>query len=87
MTDQKGLSSRAKQEIVDRVNKIVLLKIKALIIKILRKEDLPGFEQVVNNGNTNLLLAFAQKKVPDLSFKIHQEMESIGQKLAQPIYD
>jgi len=72
--------------IVERINKIVLLKIKTLIINNLRKEDVPEFEQVVKKGNTNLLLAFAHKKVPDLSLKIYQEMESFGKKIAQPIY-
>lgn len=75
-----------QQNIADQINKIALLKLKTLIVKNLSKEDLPEFESVVKNGNINLLLSFAYKKTPDLAFKIYQEMESLGQKLAQPIY-
>lgn len=78
--------SIVKQEITDQINKIVLLKIKTLIVKNLKKEDVSEFEQVVKSNNTNLLLAFAQKKVLSLSTKIYTEMKSLGQKLAQPIY-
>jgi len=86
MTGQKGADSNVKQEIIEKINKIVFLKIKTLIVRNLKKEDVSEFEQVVKNGNSNLLLAFAHKKFPDLSTKIYKEMKLLGQKFSQPAY-
>lgn len=66
-----------EQEILEKINKIVLLRIKTLIVRYLKKEDIPQFEQIVKSNNSNLLLDFAAKKIPSLSNLISQEIENI----------
>lgn len=87
MTKTRNVKTSEEQEIFEQVNKIVLLKIKALIVKNLRKEDIPEFEQTVKENNISLLLTFAQKKVPHLSKKIYLEMEMLGQKITKATHD
>lgn len=83
MASVKNLNSREEQDFIEQINRIVLLKIKTLIVRNLQKENMPEFEQVVRKEDLGLLLAFAQKKVPDLSSKIHEEMKLLGQKIAR----
>lgn len=75
------------EDIFEQINKIVLLKIKTLIIKNLRREDMPEFEQAVKKNNINTLLAFALRKIPHLSTKIHEEMKLFGQKITEQTYE
>jgi len=74
-----------EEKIIEQINRIVLLKIKTLIVKNLRQEDVPEFEQAVRKNDISILLAFAQRKVPHLSAKIHEEMKSLGQKIAKKL--
>lgn len=60
-----------------QINKIVLLRIKSLIIKNLRKEDISQFGQIVKSNNSNLLLDFAGKKITNFSNLVSQEIENI----------
>lgn len=76
-----------KEEIFEQINKIVLLKIKTLIVKGLRREDILEFEQAVKKNDVSVLLAFAQRRIPHLSTKIHEEMKLLGQKIAEKTYE
>lgn len=87
MASIKNLSSKEEQDLFEQINKIVLLKIKTLIVRNLKRDDIPEFEQVVRKEDVGLLLAFAQKKVSDLSSKIHEEMKLLGQKIAKGTYE
>lgn len=82
MTSKINVSPPQEEEVIEQINKIVLLKIKTIIVKGLKKEDIPEFEQVVKKEDIGLLLAFAQKKLPNLSSKIHEEIKLLGQKIA-----
>lgn len=66
-----------EQEILERINKIVLLRLKSLIVESLKKDDISQFEEIVKSGNAGLLLNFAAKKIPNLSTLISQEIEMI----------
>lgn len=81
MTAKRNIALSQEEDVIEQINKIVLLKIKTIIVRGLKKEDIPEFEQVVRKEDLGLLLAFAQKKVPDLSSKIHEEMKLLGQKI------
>lgn len=70
-----------EQKILEQINRIVLLRIKSLIVKNLKQEDIPEFEQIVKSGNSNRLLSFAGKKIPNFSQKINLEIEQLKQKL------
>ena len=76
-----------KEEIFEQINKIVLLKIKTLIVKGLRREDILEFEQAVKKNDVSVLLAFAQRRIPHLSTKSHEEMKLLGQKIAEKTYE
>ena len=82
-----NLSQAGKQEIIDQVNRIILLKIKTLIINSLTKEDLQEFEKLVEKEDLVSLLAFARKKDPQLARKISQEMMLLGLRLKRATYD
>lgn len=82
MTAKNNVGLSNEEEVIEQINKIVLLKIKTIIVKGLKKEDIPEFEQVVRKEDIGLLLGFAQKKLPNLSSKIHGEMKLLGQKIA-----
>jgi len=83
MTAKKNVGLFQEEEVIEQINKIVLLKIKTIIVRGLKKEDIPEFEQVVGKEDLGLLLTFAQKKVPNLSSRIHEEMKLLGQKIAE----
>ena len=70
-----------EQNFLEQINKIVLLRIKTLIIKSLKKEDIFEFEQIIKSNNSNRLLSFADKKIPNFSQKVYQEIEQLKQKL------
>lgn len=72
------------QEIIERINRIVLLRLKTLIVKGLKKNDIPQFEEIVKSGNSNLLLNFAGNKIPDFSKLFCQEIESIRKDVNLP---
>jgi|CXWL01.1.fsa_nt_gi hypothetical protein len=80
------VSQPQEEEVIEQINKIVLLKIKTIIVRGLKEDDIPEFEQIVRKGNLGLMLAFAKRKVPDLSSKIHKEMKLLGQKIAEKNY-
>lgn len=68
-------------EILEQINRIVLLRIKALIVKSLKKKDIPEFEQIVKKNNPKLLLSFANKRIPNLAGKIHEEIRRLTTEL------
>lgn len=86
MTARKNVGLSQEEEIIEQINKIVLLKIKTIIVRSLKEDDIPEFEQIVRKENLGLMLAFAKRKVPDLSSKIHEEMKLLGQKIAEKNY-
>lgn len=73
-----------EQEVLAQLNRIVLLKIKTLIVRNLKKEDVPEFEKIVLKNDSNLLLAFANKRIPHLGKMIYSEIEKLTQKLNLP---
>lgn len=83
MTTKKNVAFSQEEDVIEQINKIVLLKIKTIIVTGLKEDDIPEFEQVVRREELGLLLAFAQKKVPYLSSKIHEEMKLLGQRIAR----
>lgn len=72
------------QEILEQINRIVLLRLKTLIVKGLKKNDIPQFEEIVKSGNSNLLLNFAAKKIPDFSTLFYRELEDIKKEINLP---
>lgn len=72
------------QEILESINRIVLLRLKTLILKSLKKSDIPEFEEIVKSGNSNLLLNFAGKKIPDFSKLFYRELEDIKKEINLP---
>lgn len=83
MTAKGNIAISLDEEVVEKINKIVLLKIKTIIVRGLKMEDIPEFERVVRKKDLDLLLAFAYKKVPNLSSKIQEEMKLLGHKIAE----
>lgn len=79
MASVKSLSSREEQDLLEQINRIVLLKMKTLIVRNLQKEDIPEFEKIVRKNNSNLLLDFAHRKIPHLAQNIYKEIEKLGQ--------
>ncbi|MBF8249739.1 MAG: hypothetical protein HW400_340 [Candidatus Levybacteria bacterium] len=77
-------NTMSDQELLERINKIVLLRLKTLIVKGLKKNDVPQFEEIVKSGNSNLLLNFAGKKIPDFSKLFYQELEGIKKEINLP---
>lgn len=76
-------ASNSEQETIAQINRILLLKIKTLIVRNLKKEDIPEFEKIVMKNDSNLLLSFAYKKIPNLASQIYREIESLSKKLNQ----
>lgn len=72
------------QELLERINRIVLLKIKTLIVKSLKERDIPEFEEIVKSGNAGLLLSFAAKKIPDFSKLFYRELEDLKKEIYLP---
>ncbi len=72
------------QEILERINRIVLLRVKTLIVKSLKKRDISEFEGIVKSGNSNLLLNFAGKKIPSFSKLFYRELEDIKNEINLP---
>ena len=82
----KNAGRSPEEEIIEKINKIVLLKIKTIVVRGLNEVDISEFEQVVKKQDISLLLAFANNKVPHLSSKISEEMTLLGQKIAEKNY-
>lgn len=78
------MSALSDQEILERINRIVLLRLKTLIVKGLKKNDIPRFEEIVKSGNSNLLLNFAGNKITDFSKLFCQEIEKIKKEVNLP---
>ncbi len=72
------------QEILEWINRIVLLRLKTLIVKGLKKNDIPQFEVIIKSGNSNHLLSFACKKIPNFSKLFYQELEGIKKEINLP---
>lgn len=72
------------QEIMEGINRIVLLRLKTLIVKSLKKDDISRFEEIVKSGNSNLLLNFAGNKIPNFSKLFYQELENIKKEINLP---
>jgi len=74
----------SEQELLERINRIVLLRLKTLIVKSLRKNDITRFEEIIKSGNSNLLLNFAGNKIPNFSKLFYRELEDIKKKINLP---
>lgn len=72
------------KEIIERIDRIVLLRLKNLIVKGLKKNDIPKFEEIVKSGNSNLLLNFAGKKISNFSKLFYRELEDIKKEINLP---
>ena len=66
---------------LNQIERIILLKIKTVILQNLDKSDIPEFEQVMLQNNPQLLLKFAENKIPELSKKISHEILSFQKQL------
>lgn len=71
----------------DQLGEIIILKIKTLIVKNLRKEDIPEFEKVVKSDDFSQVVDFAYKRIPEFSKKFRQELEQLGQNFSNLNYD
>ncbi len=67
--------------VLNQIERIILLKIKTIIIRNLKKEDIPEFEQIVLKNSPSLLLKFANEKIPSLSSKIKEEIMTLHKQL------
>lgn len=81
---QNSVNVLSDREILERVNRIVLLRLKTLIVKGLKKNDISQFEDIVKSGNSNLLLNFAGNKIPNFSKLFCQEIETIRKEINLP---
>ncbi len=70
-----------EQEIFKKIGDILSLRIKNLIVKNLKKEDIPHFERIIQLNDSNALLTFAAKTIPDFSKLIQTEIENLGKEL------
>lgn len=61
------------------------MKLKTLILKNLRSEDLPEFNELVKQNNTNILLQFANSRIPDLGNQFFNEIYNLKQRLESSI--
>ncbi|KKS47300.1 hypothetical protein A3J20_04910 [Candidatus Gottesmanbacteria bacterium RIFCSPLOWO2_02_FULL_42_29] len=61
------------------------MKLKTLILKNLRNEDLPEFNELVKQNNANILLQFANSRIPDLGNQLFNEIYNLKQRLESSI--
>lgn len=73
-----------EEQVLAQINRILLLKIKTVIVKNLHKEDIPAFEQIVKENNSNKLLAFANEKILHLAEKLNEEIQDLNRNLHLP---
>jgi len=78
---QNSANIAQDQEILERINRIVLLRLKTLIVGGLKKNDVAQFEKIVKSGNSNLLLNFAGNRIPNFSKLFYQELEDIKKEM------
>ena len=86
----QNLTSRItldEQKILEQINRIVLLRIKTLIVENLKKEDIPEFRQIIEKNDPKLLFSFANKKIPDLAGKIHEEIKRLTMELKKGVHN
>ncbi len=81
---QNSANIAQDQEILERINRIVLLRLKTLIVGGLKKNDVAQFEKIVKSGNSNLLLNFAGNRIPNFSKLFYQELEDIKKEINLP---
>lgn len=72
-----------EEEFLQKINRILLLRLKTLILKNLKKEDVPDFEKAVLTNDSNVVLDFANKKIPSLALKITEEVEKVYAELKE----
>lgn len=76
-----NITQTKDKEIVKKLNNIVLLRLKTLIVRGLRKEQLPEFERIVKSGDSNHLLQFAGTNIPNFSRLFSKELEEVKQEI------
>jgi len=69
------------KEVLEKLNKIVLLRLKTLIVRSLKKEQILEFEKIISLGDSNLLLNFAGNNIPNFSYLFYKELEEIKQEI------
>lgn len=52
-----------------------------MIIRNLKREDIPDFSSTVLQNDPNLLLKFAEERIPELSKKINDEIIALQKQL------
>ena len=86
MTDHmNSYRSDQEQKILEQINRIFLLRIKTLIVRNLKKEDIPAFREIVLQQNSNALFQFAIKKIPELENKLLEEFTAVNQELKERV--
>jgi hypothetical protein len=66
---------------LNQIERILLLRIKTMIIRNLKREDIPDFSSTVLQNDPNLLLKFAEERIPELSKKINDEIIALQKQL------
>lgn len=81
MKSTKRVEPTREEDVIGQINEIVLLKIKAIIVRGLKKEDIPEFRQIVERNDPKLLFNFANERIPNLAGKVHEEIKRLTNKL------
>ena len=66
---------------LNQIERILLLRIKTMIIRNLKREEIPDFSSTVLQNDPNLLLKFAEERIPELSKKINDEIIALQKQL------
>ncbi len=68
---------------LEQLNAIVLLRIKTVVLRNLKKTDIPEFTKILEKKDSNEILAFASKKIPNITQLIGQEVQKISQEVSR----
>ena len=66
-----------------KLNQLIILRLKTLIINNLDQEDIQEFEQVVSKYDFDQILEFARKKIPYFIDLHIEEMLRFGKKISE----
>lgn len=74
-----------EQKILEQIERIMAIRIKTLIINNLPQDALPEFKNIILENNPNILLSFAQQKIPSLTNKIYKEITKLKGELSESL--
>ena len=63
------------------LKRILLIKLKTIILKSLKKEDVPEFIRIIAKNDTDLLLKFAYAKNSQLPRQLFEEIINLKQQI------